>query len=70
MHMRRGTLRSFDSTAYTAKIELPGSLGAWLEDVPVARNISSAEMTAGRSVAVLLFDPSNPADAVVTAVWV
>jgi hypothetical protein len=50
-------------------VEVAGSIAVWLTGVPVARNIASAELVAGRNVALLLFDPSNPNDAVVTAVW-
>jgi hypothetical protein len=69
MEMRRGTLRAFDSGAYKATIEVAGSIAVWLTGVPVARNIASGELVAGRNVALLLFDPSNPNDAVVAAVW-
>ena len=69
MEMKRGVLRAFDSGTYTATVEIAGSLAVWLSGVPVARNIASGEMTAGRNVAVLLFDASNPNDAVVAAVW-
>jgi hypothetical protein len=69
MEMRRGTLKAFDAGAYTATVEMAGSLGAWLSGVAVARNIASGEMVAGRKVALVLFDASNPNDAVVTAVW-
>ena len=47
-----------------------GTAAAWVTAVPVSRAIPSAEMTPGRKVAVAAFDPSNPADAVVLAVWV
>jgi len=69
MEMRRGTLRAFDAGAYTATVEVAGSIGAWLTDVPVARNIPSGELVSGRKVALLFFDPSNPNDAVLAAVW-
>ena len=70
MEIRRGTLKSFDSGAYTATIQMAGSLATWLQGIPVARNIASAEMVAGRTCAVILFDSANPQDAVVAAVWV
>jgi hypothetical protein len=41
-----------------------------LEDVAVARNISSAEMVTGRRVAVIFFDEHSPRDAVVVAVYI
>jgi hypothetical protein len=65
MEMRRGILRAFDSGSYKASVEVAGSISVWLTDVPVARNIASGELTAGRNVALLFFDPSNPSDAVV-----
>jgi hypothetical protein len=70
MEIRRGTLKSFNSGAYTATVQMAGSLATWLQGIPVARNIPSAEMVAGRTCAVILFDAANPQDAVVAAVWV
>jgi hypothetical protein len=67
--LRQGTLKAFDSTAYTATVQLTGSLGQWLTGVPVSRDVASGDMVAGRKVAVAQFDPANPADAVVVAVW-
>lgn len=67
--MRRGFLRDFDSGTYTATVEVAGSIAVWLTGVPVARNIDSADLVDGRNVALLLFDPSNPKDAVLAAVW-
>lgn len=67
--VRPGILRSWDSTSYTATVQLSGSLAQWLRHVPVSRGLPSEKMTVGRSVAVVFFDPSNPSDAVVFAVW-
>lgn len=67
--IHHGTLKAFDSGTYTATVQLTGSLAQWLRTVPVSRAILSGEVTAGRKVAVAIFDPSNPADAVVVAVW-
>ncbi len=69
MAYRSGVLKIFDSGAYTATVQMSGSLSAWLTDVPVSRGIASGEMTAGRRVAVLFFDDANPKDSVVLAVW-
>lgn len=69
VRVRRGDLKSFDSGAYLATVQLAGSLAAWLSDVPVARNIAASEMVAGRHCAVLFFDEPNPQDAVVIAVY-
>jgi len=69
LEIRRGILRGFDAGAYRATVEIAGSIGTYLSGVPVSRAIPSAEMQTGRKVALLLFDPSNPADMVVCAVW-
>lgn len=69
MEIKRGILQSFDSGTYLATVAMTGSLGVWLEDLPVSRAIADTAMVAGRHVAVIFFDPSNPNDAVVCAVW-
>jgi hypothetical protein len=69
MELKRGTLKLFDAGAYTATVQLPGSLSSWLSGVPVSRAIDPAQLTAGRSVAIAFFDPANPQDAVLFAVW-
>ena len=69
MEMRRGVLRNFDAGTYRAAVEMAGSLSTYLTSVPVARNVAAADMVNGRNVALLLFDPSNPDDMVVAAVW-
>lgn len=69
MESKRGILQDFDSTNYLATVAMTGSLSVWLEGLPVSRAIPDTAMVTGRHVAVLFFDPSNPDDAVVTAVW-
>ena len=69
MEIRKGTVKGFDAGSYTAAVQVAGSLSVWLEGVPVARNIPPAEMVASRACAVLFFNPSNPKDGVVIAVW-
>ncbi len=70
MTVKRGVVKAFDSGAYTATVQVAGSLAVWLTDVPVARNIAAAEMVAERSCAVLFFDEPNPQDSVLIAVYV
>jgi len=70
MRVKKGVLKSFDSGAYKATVQLAGSYKVYLEDVTVARNLPTAEMVAGRKVAVILFDEHNPKEAVVVAVYV
>lgn len=69
MKLRRGIVKGFNTTTYRATVQLAGSLGVWLDDIPVARNIAGAEMVSGRSCALVFFDPANPIDAVVVAVY-
>ncbi len=67
--MKKGILRAFDAGSYTASVELLGSRRLFLTGLAVSRGLPSAEMTAGRMVGVAFFDESNPADAVVIAVY-
>ncbi len=68
--MKKGVLKAFNSGTYLATVELSGSGKAYIEDVAVARNISSALMVLGRKVAVFFFDEHNVKEAVVVAVYV
>ena len=69
MRLRKAILRSFNSGNYTATVQLAGSYKVYLEDIDVARNLPSVEMTLGRKTAVLFFDEHNPKEAVVIAVY-
>ena len=69
MSLRKGILKDFDSEDYTATLQLTGSYKAYLEGVPVARNLSVSEMTVGRKVAVFSFDENNAREMVVIAVY-
>ena len=69
MRLKKAILRSFNSGNYTATVQLAGSFKVYLEDIAVARNLPSGEMTAGRKVAVIFFDEHNPKEAVVVAVY-
>jgi hypothetical protein len=69
MSLKKAVLRSFDSGSYVATVEISGSSKAYLAGIVVARNLPSAEMTAGRKVAVVFFDEHNTKDAVVVAVY-
>ena len=67
--IKKAILKSFNATDYTAVVQVVGSLSSWLEDVPVSRGIPAAEMVASRACTLLFFDPSNPNDSVIVAVW-
>jgi hypothetical protein len=69
MKMTKAELKSFNATNYTATVRLAEGYKVYLEDVTVARNLASAEMVAGRNVAVIFFDENNPKEAVVIAVY-
>ena len=69
MDMKRGVIKAFNASTYTATVQLAGSLSVWLTGVPVARNIPASEVIPGRQCTVLFFDASNPQDAVVAAVY-
>ncbi len=69
MRLKKAVLRSFNSGSYTATVQIASSLKVYLEDVTVARNLPSAEMVAGRKVAVIFFDEYSPKEAVVVAVY-
>ena len=67
--IRTGILKAWDGVNWFATVQVTGSLALWLKSVPVARDIAAVEMTLGRKVAIAMFDPANPADAVVFAVY-
>jgi hypothetical protein len=67
--IKKAILKVWYSGSYTATIQIAGSAKAYLTGIKVARNIPSAEMVTGRSLAVLFMDKNNPADAVVIAVY-
>jgi len=69
MGIKKAVIISFDSGGYTATVQLTGSHKAYLESVPVARNIPAVEMVAGRKAAIVFFDTHNARESVVIAVY-
>jgi hypothetical protein len=67
--IKNAILKSFSPSAFTATIQIAGSRQAYLEGIQVARHIPPAEMIVGRRLVVLFTDKTNPADAVVIAVY-
>ncbi len=65
--MEVAVLKSFDSGAYTADVQLTTS-ATYFDQVAVARNIASGEMVAGRHV-IIAVPGGNPRDAVVIGVF-
>lgn len=70
MSLMKALLKSFNAGNYTATVQVIGSQKSYLEGIAVARNLPSAEMVVGRSLAVIFFDEHNAKDAVVLAVYV
>ncbi len=64
---RKGKLVSFDSTNWKALVWLDDTAGAVL--LPVARHLHPATLVAGRRVAIIQFDTTNPADGLVVGVY-
>ena len=69
MSLKKGLLKSFNATNYTATVQLAGSYKVYLEDVVVARNIPESEIAVGRKVVVIFFDEHNTKEAVVVGVY-
>ena len=67
--IHHGIVKSFSAGTFTATVQILTSTITYLESVRVSRAIASADMTAGRRCAVAFFDPQNPQDAVLFAVW-
>lgn len=70
MLIKKAIIKAWYSGSYTATIQISGTGKTYLEGIPAARNIASAEMLAGRKVAVLFWDASNAGDAVIIGVYV
>ena len=68
MDLRRAVLRAFDATTYTATIQVVGSRSAFLDGVPVSRGLPAAELVPGRDCVLLLFEATDPSDAMLLGV--
>jgi hypothetical protein len=65
--IRRGTLISFSTATWKATLHIDGSMAA--VTLPCATWLQPVQLTAGRRLAVLLFDASNPADGLVIGTY-
>ncbi len=68
VELRRAVLRSFDAATYTATVQVVGSRSAFLDGVPVSRGLPAAELLPGRDCVLLLFEPTDPSDAMLLGV--
>ena len=64
----RGMIVAFDAPSHTLTAQLAGSLATTVAAVPVSRSIAAADLVVGRRIALALFDPANPRDAMVVGV--
>ena len=69
MTIKKALIKAFNSSTYKATVQMEGSLSVWISGIPVARNISSSQVTAGRRCAILFFSEENKNDAVILAVY-
>ncbi len=69
VRIEHGILKVWTLGTYTASVQLLTSVNTYVANVPVSRGIAAAEMTIGRRCAVAFFDPANPTDAVLFAVF-
>jgi hypothetical protein len=64
-----GTVRSFNSVTYEATIQLAGSTATFLSRVPANLAIPVAALRSGARCVVAFFNPADPSDACVVAVF-
>lgn len=67
--IRRGILQSFDNNTYTATVLIVEATNYVLSSVPIATSVDGTSAISGANCAVLFFDESNHADAVIIAVY-
>jgi hypothetical protein len=67
--VRRATIQNYDSATHTATVLIAGSLGQYVESVPVSRAVSAGALIAGRTAAVLFFDDQVPTDSMIVGVY-
>ena len=66
--IERATLEAFDVATHLATVRYANSLTSVVTGVPVSRAIPASALVTGRRVAVALFDPGHPLDAMVVGV--
>lgn len=67
--IRRGILQGFSNTTYTATVLILEATSYVLANVPIATSVDGSGALIGAACAVLFFDESNPADALVIAIY-
>jgi hypothetical protein len=69
MNIKRGILKAFDVSSYTASVQLMEATSYALGGIPVVNNVDGSSAIIGAWCAVLFFNDNNPQDAVVIAVF-
>ena len=70
MTIYRGTLAAWDGTGFLSTVRLDGSAAQTLAAIRTSRGLPAAEMIVGRRVLLDAGPTGDPADFVVTAVYV
>ncbi len=66
--LKRGVIKSYTVSTHKATVQIAGSLSVWLASLPVATDVSPAEVVAGRECTVVLFTDDSPDDGVVATI--
>lgn len=64
-----GTIRSFNATTYEATVQLAGSAATYLAGIPAAAQIPIGLLRAGTRCAIAFFNPADPTDSCLIAVF-
>jgi len=67
--MKHGRIRAYDGATHTATVQYTESLGQHVAGVAVCAGIVAVDVVVGRQCVVVEFDPANPADAVIVAIY-
>jgi hypothetical protein len=67
--VKHGHIRAYDSGTHKATVQYTESLGQHVAGVPVCQSIAASAVVVGRQCVVVEFDPANPADAVIIAIY-
>ncbi len=65
----RGIIRGFNATSYEATVQLAGSTATWLPGIPTSAALPIGLLRDGARCAVAFFNPADPTDACLFAVF-
>lgn len=67
--IHKAIIKAFDAGAYTATVQIVGSIPSYLTGVPVAHHLRANLLVAGKKCGVIFFDETNPTDAAVVLLF-